>query len=572
MPVHTGRPRNSSVSEVASLLASKDVNTTPGVNPSETPPDPDPSQPVSAKPSEPQPLSKRQVMDPNKEVPPRSPNIGRSERSFNTHDSFVKSPARKSQDMTREEQLEQKISSILTTIPAQIRLTSEDDPGVNEASKQLSSGTPSAPRSRKTPTPSPNSYTLAPAKAPNLGSSKTAATETGNSEVRLYHLRRGGVEASAQAPIRLLVRLVGSENNERVMVRVGGGWSELGDYLREYAIHHNTNRRSVSDTGNGLMEVKQMPITGMTSTNTPSSTTRQYNASRYKEGTTPGSSKNNNNNANSSTVGGGQRSSRRSISSSIPGTPITPSPTTLFTNNIATPSSVTNKPSSTNRPPSRLSLSDRTTTADDDSRPNSSSSSASHTVTDSIARNSGRSRRPSTNGSNSRLSAEKQAWVEAMIGRVKRTTASHKTSMTTISNPNTPVTTTHTKTNKGVVTSSTPTNANHSKSNSIAAFTPLPTTDKDTTIDASTNPPSRTSSRKGESRPSTTESINSTPESPVNPLSNRDMDTDIISFGDLGTIGKGRGRGSGPGVEGGGGSGGGGIRRVYPRRQLSTKS
>jgi hypothetical protein len=64
-------------------------------------------------------------------------------------------------------------------------------------------------------------------------------------EIKLYHLSEQGKDK----PIKLFVRRVG-ENGERVMVRVGGGWADLGEYLRGYAEHHG--RCTVSD---GRVEV-----------------------------------------------------------------------------------------------------------------------------------------------------------------------------------------------------------------------------------------------------------------------------------------------------------------------------
>lgn len=58
-------------------------------------------------------------------------------------------------------------------------------------------------------------------------------------EVKLYHLTQAG----RSDPIKLYVRLVGE--GERVMVRVGGGWADLADYLRQYAEHHGS--RTVSE-------------------------------------------------------------------------------------------------------------------------------------------------------------------------------------------------------------------------------------------------------------------------------------------------------------------------------------
>ncbi|OAX84960.1 hypothetical protein ACJ72_00662 [Emergomyces africanus] len=155
-----------------------------------------------------------------------------------------------------EDQLEEKINSILTTIPTRIHLASTPEntkinkstPHVSEHSystpkrDRLSSQSPASSRSA-TPTPS---LTLTPA----FGRSKRSHTHPEDeSAVRLYHLHRGG----KSAPLKLFVRSVG-EDGERVMVRVGGGWADLGEYLREYAVHHG--RRNVSDA---KFEVRGLP-------------------------------------------------------------------------------------------------------------------------------------------------------------------------------------------------------------------------------------------------------------------------------------------------------------------------
>jgi len=77
--------------------------------------------------------------------------------------------------------------------------------------------------------------TLAPA---DQSPKKSAAADK---EVKLYHL----MQAGRSEPIKLFVRLVGE--GERVMVRVGGGWADLADYLRQYAEHHGS--RTVSEGG-----------------------------------------------------------------------------------------------------------------------------------------------------------------------------------------------------------------------------------------------------------------------------------------------------------------------------------
>ncbi|KAJ5203877.1 uncharacterized protein N7498_004756 [Penicillium cinerascens] len=140
--------------------------------------------------------------------------------------------------------LDEKINSILNMLPGRIHLV---DPN-NEADTSSSSSSmdrkmrdrylsesPHGPPSRSI-TPAP-SMTLMPAARRR----SSYAHKPEDSCVKLYHLHHGG----QAAPTRLFVRTVGEEG-QRVMVRVGGGWADLGEYLREYLIHHG--RRKVSET------------------------------------------------------------------------------------------------------------------------------------------------------------------------------------------------------------------------------------------------------------------------------------------------------------------------------------
>ncbi|PLB41110.1 GAS2 domain protein [Aspergillus candidus] len=159
--------------------------------------------------------------------------------------------------------LDEKISSILTTIPTRIRLmSSEEHPNDGrsassslplKARERFRSVSPSGPPSRSS-TPAP-SLMLTPA-MPRRRLSH--APEEGS--VKLYHLHQNG----KSAPTKLFVRAVG-ESGERVMVRVGGGWADLGEYLREYAIHHG--RRHVSETPR--VEVEGISSRGSTPTGSP---------------------------------------------------------------------------------------------------------------------------------------------------------------------------------------------------------------------------------------------------------------------------------------------------------------
>ncbi|OJD10019.1 hypothetical protein AJ78_08797 [Emergomyces pasteurianus Ep9510] len=155
-----------------------------------------------------------------------------------------------------EDQLEEKINSILTSIPTRIHLASTPENTKSNKSTprapEHSYSTPNrdrfpshSPASSRSNTPTP-SLTLTPA----FGRSRRSHTHPEDeSAVRLYHLHRGG----KAAPLKLFVRSVG-EDGERVMVRVGGGWADLGEYLREYAVHHG--RRNVTDA---KFEVRGLP-------------------------------------------------------------------------------------------------------------------------------------------------------------------------------------------------------------------------------------------------------------------------------------------------------------------------
>ncbi|KAF7865716.1 hypothetical protein EAF04_005882 [Stromatinia cepivora] len=171
--------------------------------------------------------------------------------------SFLQSIPASPVNSSSDDQMQQQISSLLQSIPAHIRLRSEPEEKPNTKGirppKTRRSVTPSMPAVRsqssigslRTPTPS---FTLAPAYA-KTGTSRHRA-QNGNPEIKVYHLSC----SSGEKPIKLFVRLVG-ENGERVMVRVGGGWADLGEYLKEYASHHG--RRAPVDTDK--VEVQDLP-------------------------------------------------------------------------------------------------------------------------------------------------------------------------------------------------------------------------------------------------------------------------------------------------------------------------
>ncbi|KAK4695520.1 hypothetical protein P7C71_g2240, partial [Lecanoromycetidae sp. Uapishka_2] len=186
-----------------------------------------------------------------------------------------------------DEQLEARISSILVSIPANIRLTSGPGPDAHEVlpSNVVSAQRTSAPRvpsfrmTRAQTTPSPT-MTLAPAQ-PKTSKQKS---QIGEPEIKLYHLHQPGKEA----PIKLFVRLVG-EAGERVMVRIGGGWADLGEYLKEYASHHG--RRTASDSRFDIQTLQSSPLSSQVSSSsrptTPSSSKDNTGHALKRGQTTP---------------------------------------------------------------------------------------------------------------------------------------------------------------------------------------------------------------------------------------------------------------------------------------------
>ncbi|KAF7542615.1 hypothetical protein G7Z17_g11423 [Cylindrodendrum hubeiense] len=151
-----------------------------------------------------------------------------------------------------DQQLQQQISQIISTIPAKIKLSNEL-PAINLNPPDLQ-----LPRLRKKSSIEPfrrsasglssragtPSFTLSPAK-------NSRPRNRGQQEIKVYHLSR----STGEAPIKLFIRCVG-EQGERVMVRVGGGWADLGEYLKEYASHHK--RRSAAGK-NTKVEVQEQP-------------------------------------------------------------------------------------------------------------------------------------------------------------------------------------------------------------------------------------------------------------------------------------------------------------------------
>ncbi|EXJ75562.1 uncharacterized protein A1O5_00068 [Cladophialophora psammophila CBS 110553] len=136
------------------------------------------------------------------------------------------------------ESLDDRIQDILTSLPTRIRLAKDADAQSSSTSSTRAS-TPTA------------SLTLSPAKADPSSRRGSLA----DPDIKLYHLTRSGQGREAP-PVKLFVRTVG--DGDRVMVRVGGGWADLGEYLREYSLHHGSRA-----TVDGRLEVASFPGNGL---------------------------------------------------------------------------------------------------------------------------------------------------------------------------------------------------------------------------------------------------------------------------------------------------------------------
>ncbi|KAK8058337.1 hypothetical protein PG994_008785 [Apiospora phragmitis] len=202
-------------------------------------------------------------LSPDNVTPPKSPlesGVYDMESSFDHSQMYTPGYSTPGYSkLSNESDLHRQIRGVLNSLPNKIRFTRREAtvelnppdlnlPGraklklsepANRRSGSAMSTISTMSMSSRAGTPS---FLLAPAKESRHRSRNSREAQT-------YFLSR----SSGEAPMKLLIRSVG-ESGERVMVRVGGGWADLGEYLKEYAIHHG--RRS---HGEGKVEVKDLP-------------------------------------------------------------------------------------------------------------------------------------------------------------------------------------------------------------------------------------------------------------------------------------------------------------------------
>ncbi len=146
-------------------------------------------------------------------------------------------PAAPPKEPQRQATFDDRLKSILASMPTKIRLTDDSDSGISSGATSRSSSRASSPV---------QGLKLSPVKDSKSGRHQST------SGIRVYNLSKTGKLRDAP-PVKLFVRAVG-EHGERVMVRVGGGWADLAEYLREYSLHHGG--RSLTERG---LEVKGYP-------------------------------------------------------------------------------------------------------------------------------------------------------------------------------------------------------------------------------------------------------------------------------------------------------------------------
>ncbi|KYK58725.1 hypothetical protein DCS_05742 [Drechmeria coniospora] len=177
---------------------------------------------------------------------------GSADESFVDHLDDADVPAKPRADGSADQHLRRQISQIVRSIPVKIKL-STDAPAVNlnppdiqlpplvrKTSREPFRRSPSALSTASSRTSTP-SFTLAPARNPR-------PRPRGQQDIEEYHLS----PSTGEPPIKLFIRSVG-ERGERVMVRVGGGWADLSEYLKEYASHH---RRRSAGTEQAKVDVR----------------------------------------------------------------------------------------------------------------------------------------------------------------------------------------------------------------------------------------------------------------------------------------------------------------------------
>lgn len=347
-----------------------------------------------------------------------------------------------------QQSLDDKVNGILAALASPVRLTASNLQKLSETTnkRQL----PLRPFDAPSNIPAPRSI----GSNPSVISDATSFSRGGRrhvpstpGDIKLYHLHR----TDGQAPIKLYIRLVG-EKGERVMVRVGGGWADLAEYLKEYATHHGSKRRVVSE---GRIEIQDFGAAAQHHSLHPARSVSSLRTASPAPGSRPGSPHTGNRSRSASAMGFNCRAespfSRRAESPSPAsphrvamrgghnGTtkdlPITPTLTMFQPLTYQRPSGLS--PPTGSRPSSRPGSSHSTAGVIRRSASRLSFSSAFDSGEMGGLIDPGPPKPlglAGPKGKNNEISPENQAWVEGMLGEVQKVSAGRRRRLTGGSN------------------------------------------------------------------------------------------------------------------------------------------
>lgn len=152
----------------------------------------------------------------------------------------------KNNSTTTGDRLDIRISTIIDQLPSPIRFEATPQKDVKSTGNGKSSPALHAATNTR---PSEETLRLVPARDSRYTSQHAR-------DGRTYLLLR----STGGDPIKLFIRLVG--DHERAMVRVGGGWADLAEFLRQFVEHHGSKAPA-----SGPRVVQQLPSSTATFAN-----------------------------------------------------------------------------------------------------------------------------------------------------------------------------------------------------------------------------------------------------------------------------------------------------------------
>ncbi|TGZ80991.1 hypothetical protein EX30DRAFT_395829, partial [Ascodesmis nigricans] len=132
--------------------------------------------------------------------------------------------------------LDDRVNDLLMSLPRKVKLTASNLQKLDDQSGPVTSSGSRIPK-----TPSDNGSVGSAAPTISIHPTTGRSRNSGQGDIKCYHLHRN----DDQPPMKLFVRLVG---DARLVCRVGGGWSDLEEYLKEWALHHGSKMRAVSES------------------------------------------------------------------------------------------------------------------------------------------------------------------------------------------------------------------------------------------------------------------------------------------------------------------------------------